>query len=211
MIVYKAIIITLLGIVILNIPPAEIKENENMKDPLLFHLYKIGNLHNCYFTIESAWTDENPKSLEYSEINVSEEKDGLQSNLSYLQQTLPNFTYLINESNNRIIHIVDTRLLKQKNYGLTMVMKNVDFSGLLWQLPDYIGKQGFPVIKETVFGTVEGAGVDFTTVVKVTGDNLQVRDVLSNYIPLDERGRILWIARTKLGNGESSRVFFKMK
>jgi len=195
--------------VILSIPPAETKGNENTKKPLLFHLYKLGNLYNCYFTIESAWTDENPKSIEYSEINVSEEKDGLQSNLDYLQQTLPNFRYLINESNNRIIHIVDTRLLKQENYGLAMVMKNVDFSGYLRQLLDYIGKQGLPVIKETSFGTIEGAGVDFTTVVKVTGSNLQVRDVLSNYIPLDGRGRILWIARTKLGKGESSRVFFK--
>ncbi|MGH9764146.1 MAG: hypothetical protein ACREAC_25205, partial [Blastocatellia bacterium] len=40
---------------------------------------------------------------------------------------------------------------------------------------------------------------DYTTVVKVKATRATVQEVLSNFIPLKDRPRVIWVAQTRLG------------
>jgi len=187
--------------------------DNHLKDqavPLLSLLAKMGEAYNCYFTVEAAWTNGEPANqMESYLIFLPQDKKDLRSTLEYLQQKVPNFTYIANSSNRRIFHIIDARLSKQEGYGLTHVLKSVRFSGLVRDLPDFINKQGATVGKAGMIDTRDASVQDFSTTVKVQGQNLQVRSLLSNYLPLEKRDRIIWIARTKLGKGEISQVQFR--
>lgn len=183
---------------------------ETQAIPLLHLLAKMGKTYNCYFTVESAWTDSDSANLMESYlVSLPQDKKDIRSSLELLQQKVPNFTFIINSSNKRIFHVIDARLLKQEGYGLSRILKSVDFSGPVRELPDFIGKQGIPVGNVGMIDIRDARVQDFSTNLQVKGQNLQVRTLLSNYIPLGERGRIIWIARTKLGKGEISRVQFR--
>ena len=68
-----------------------------------------------------------------------------------------------------------------------------------------IGHQGIPVFHLPI--TFNNETLDYNTVVQIKGDGIRVRDALSDFIPLEgRRSRILWVARTKIGEAEMSYV-----
>ena len=181
---------------------------ESQSVPLSELLMTVGETYDRFFTIEEAWkTGESMNSMEAHLIQTSSERKTIEQELQKLRQTVPNFTYELDKSNPRIVHIIDARLAQTQGYGLESVIKSIDFVGSTSELVATIGKQGISVSPQRALFINEF--LDYTTVIHVKGEGLRVRDALSNFVPLDERkGRILWIARKKLGEGEVTYIYY---
>lgn len=186
------------------------EEPKKQETFLMQYLVELGNKYNCFFTIEEAWRDGDPmnKMESYSFQKLSG-NEGLQLALGKLRRAVSNFTFEIDKRNPRIVHIIDARLIQQKEYGLEKVLSSIDFKGNINDLVTAISRQGVAISPPVLTDAHEGMTRDSGTIVQMKGKELKVRDVLSNSIPLEGRGRILWIARTKLGKGEVSYVQFR--
>jgi|GEM_PF-3082407 len=177
---------------------------------LLQYLTRLGDAYDCFFTVEEAWKEGEAKNkIESETLQMPFKRNGLVPELEQLRQSLPLLIFEIDKENPRIIHIIDSRLMQQKGYGLDSVLKSIDFTGSVNELVTEISKQGVPISTPMLTDTHEIMFRDFTTTVQVRGAGLKVRDALSNFIQLNGRGRILWIARTKLGQGEASEILFR--
>jgi len=178
--------------------------------PLDRLLHELGRKYDTYFTIEETWTDGKSTDLIRSNlVRRLSKAESLVQELEYLKKAVANLTHSLDQANSRIIHIVDSRLLSQKDYALERVIPSIDFNGPAYLLPDAIARQGVPVSSQE-FGFIGQPEVrDYVTVVHVKGEKLKVRDALSGFIPLDRRGNILWAATTKLGPGETSHIAFQ--
>jgi len=92
-------------------------------------------------------------------------------------------------------------------HPLESAIRSIDFTGKVNDLPSEIGKQGIPLSSPLISFKFEQ--IDYGTLVRVKGEDLKVRDALSNFVPLQGRTkRILWIARTKIGQGEVTYVYY---
>jgi hypothetical protein len=132
-------------------PLTEIVQNEPDNLPLQGYLVRLGNNFNCFFTIEEAQTDgKQPGGIEAHFIPISSDKGGLHKELEHLLRTVPNFTYEVNRANPQIIHVKDRRLMQQEEYGLDSILKSIDFTGNVNDLPSVIGKQGLLVLPPPV-------------------------------------------------------------
>lgn len=178
------------------------------KMPLVQFLREVGKTYGYSFTLETAWTENEPLNQEESQIvNAPVTKTNLKQELEKLRQQVPNLTYVVNREDPQIIHIIDQRLFQQKGYGLGNVLKNLVFKGTASDLLSTIRKQGIPISSPTIMLTHE-TYENYSMLVEVRGVNLIVREALSKSIPLKNRGTILWVARTKLGREEDSHIKF---
>ena len=183
-------------------------ETSKQQSALLSQLFvELGKDYDCFFTIEGAWKDKEPmNAMESRWVQRLSRGNNLPQELEHLRKTVPNFTYEIDKANPRIVHIIDARLAQQRGYGLEGVINSIDFTGTVFDLVNAIGAQGIPVSSRGLTFTHEQP--DYRTVVHVNGKALKVRDALSNFISLEGHGRILWIARTKVEEGEVSYIHF---
>jgi hypothetical protein len=181
---------------------------ENNSKPLTALLLKLGLKYNCYFTIEEAAADgESVNSMEAQWVQIRSAHLNLEQELDQLHRTVPNLTYEIDRTNPRIVHLIDSRLARVDKYGLEGVIKTIDFKGTVNDLVSEVAERGFRISPQNFIFTHEQP--DFSTKVEVKGDNLKVREALSNFVLLEGRGsRVLWIARTKLAPGEVTYVFY---
>jgi hypothetical protein len=172
------------------------------------YLVELALKYDCFLTYEEVLEEGGSTNtvLGYS-ILKSSEPNSLEDELEYIRLTVPYFSYEIKEGPPRIIHILDTRLVNRGWYGLESTIKSIDFEGLVNDLIVEIGRRGIPVsFREAHF---IGEHRDRSTVVKVKGEWLKVRDALTDFVPLEGRKeRVLWIARTKLAKGEVSEVYY---
>lgn len=184
------------------------QDSEERPMGLIGILFGLGRDYDCFFTIEDGSKEgEVGNRLESELARRTLPKGGLVRELEQLRQDVPNFSYEFNPADLRIVHIIDSRLKQQKGYALEVTIKSLDFSGTVDKLPDRIGKQGISIVSPTGFFTHEQP--DFSTEVQVKGEGLSVRSALSNFIRLEGRERVLWIARTRLEPGAISYVFYR--
>jgi hypothetical protein len=177
--------------------------------PLAEFVHELGTKYDSYFTIETAWAEgESVDSMEASLVHKLSGAGSLVQELEHLKKTVPNFAYEPGQANSRIIHIIDSRLSRQKDYALDRVIPSIDFSGPAHLLADALAKQGLPISSHmTRFSQLDVE--DYVTVVHIKAKNLRVRDVLSDFIPLDREVKVLWIARTRLGPRETTQIRFQ--
>ena len=216
--VHRSIILAILSILVAGAiisfqrPGAETMaqstDNQAVPLPLLSYLAEMARDYDRFFTIEEAWRSDNPKdSIDNHWLPRPSEKKGLEQELAQLRRVVPNLISEIDKSNPRVVHIMDARLAQQKGYGLESAIRSIDFTGTVNDLPSEIGKQGIPLSPPLISFNFEQT--DYATLVRVKGEELKVRDALSNFVPLQGRKkRILWIARTKLGQGEVTYVYY---
>lgn len=182
---------------------------QNRTISLFGFLDELGRQNDLFFTIEEGWTDGEARNwLDQCTVDKPAQKGGPREGLERLSRTVPYFTYMVNKANPRIIHIVDSRLKQQRDYGLEYTISSIDFVGTAPRLVNEIRLQGIPVSANRNLSTTDPGLYDFSTEVRVKGKQQGVRDALSNFIPLEGRGHVLWISRTKLGRGEMSYVQF---
>lgn len=180
---------------------------EEPSKPLTWILSGLGEDYNCFFTIEEAWQEDEPANkLESEWTHRSGKKGGLVQELDQLRRDVPEFGYELGTVDTRIVHVIDTRLRGQDGYAIERTIASLDFKGLVNALPDAIGKQGIPISLPPWQFTHEQR--DGSTVVVVNAVGLKVRDALSNFVKLDGRDRVLWIARTKLEKGAITYVHY---
>ncbi len=203
------------GSIFLHLPQrvksmTELAQEQSSALPMRHYLADLGKTYDSFFTIEEGWTEDNPADRITSHwLQRPSQAKSLKDELEHIRQIVPNFTYEIDKTNPRLIHILDARLAQQKGYGLARVIKSIDFQGKLSDLPSELKKQGIPV--SSPWATDTRSPGDDLTVVQIKAEGLSVRDALSNFIPLEGRlNRILWIAATKLGQREVSNVHFLM-
>ena len=184
-----------------------------MRLPLTEVLVRIGNDHDCFFTVEDAWKQSGTThvlELESTLISVPSHKQSLREELDELRKTVPNLDYQFDMNNRRLVHIIDASLRQQKGYALSARLKSINFKGTVGDLVNVIKKQGVNVSPEVVSVTSEAAVQDNSTLVTVRGTGLDVREALSGFIPLNKRkSRIIWIARTRLEQGGITYVQFR--
>jgi hypothetical protein len=138
------------------------------------------------------------------------EDRGIKAVLDDLSHSVPNFTWSSDSSNPKIIHITDDRLLRLQGYALDRVIDDIDFSGTVIGLVDAIASKGIPVSAVGPMGTDDLFSMDGVTRVQVKGKGLKVRDALSDFVPLEGRGPILWTAETRVdGSDQTSYIRFR--
>jgi hypothetical protein len=187
---------------------AQIDEPKPSKTSLVQFLREIGKTYGCVFTVEMAWEGNEPMNQEEAQlVNKPMAKTNLKLELERLRQQIPNLTYVVNQGDPQLIHIIDQRLFQQKGYGLGTVLTNLDFKGTASDLLSAIHKQGIHISSPTIVFTHE-TYENYSMLVEVRGVNLVVRDALSKSIPLKNRGAILWVARTELGHEGDSYIKF---
>jgi hypothetical protein len=174
-------------------------------------LEELGREHDRFFTIEAAWKDgEAMNAIESQWLQRSSKRTKLQDELEHLRQNIRNFTYEIDKANPRFVHIMDARLAAQKGYGLERIVDSIDFVGTGGGLVEALIKQGIPLSPITLMSIHEFSFNDSIQVRIQHGERLEVRDVLTRSIPLERHtNRILWVARTRLGQGELSYIYFQ--
>jgi len=185
------------------------RSSETKSTSLYYYLDQLGAAYDHYFTIEASWAEgEVTRWMESYKLKRSPKKENLGLELEELRRLVPHFTYTIDQKNPKIIHIMDVRLTGIQGYGLESVLKSIDFTGTLPNLVNAISQQGISVsVGGSVF-TSDYRPLDFGTEVHVKGEALKVRDALTHFIPLEGRGRVLWVARTKLGQQATSSIQF---
>ena len=174
--------------------------------PVMNYLIELGKEYDYFFTIEEAWKDDDSTdSITNHWLPRAAQKTSLTEELEQVRQAVPNFVYEIDRAHPKIIHVKDGRLAQQQDYALEDVIKTITFNGKLPDLVSEINRQGGRVAAPLI--TFNNETWDYSTVVRVKGEGLKVRDVLSDFIPLEgRRSRILWMARTRLGPKQVSNI-----
>ena len=209
------IIAALSGTLLVFLFPERLRAQDGTPDEpravtLLAALEAIGTRQGVYFTIESAWSDgESSSVVESQMVPLPVAGPTVEAELRTLSNAAPRLTVVASGSNPAIIHVVDSRLHRGRDYAIDINIPKLDFSGTTSELIAEIARLGIPVQNPAMLFTHELLVVDQLTRVRVAATGMQVRDVLSDFVPLAGRGRVLWVARTREGTGQRTVVMYR--
>ncbi|MFP5262581.1 MAG: hypothetical protein ACLGJB_11805 [Blastocatellia bacterium] len=172
------------------------------------YIAELASRYDCFVTLEEAAEEGEVMSRIASyEVGRPARGAGLEQELEWLRRAVPSMDYEVSEGARKVVHIIDTRLMYRDGYGVDAVIGSIDFEGTVNDLVAAIAKQGIPVSSLGLVSTHEQ--LDYSTVVRVKGEGMKVRDALTRFVPLEGRvGRFLWVARTKLAKGEKTYIHY---
>lgn len=108
----------------------EAQDRDSEEIPGGVFLQELGEKNNCYFTLEEIWRDGHVEDLLGSVwVKRGDKNRPLADVLQSMQRKRPNFSFEPDPKNPQIIHIIDLRLGKLRNYSLDQVLDRFDFSG----------------------------------------------------------------------------------
>jgi hypothetical protein len=146
--------------------------------------------YDCYFTIEYNTTLSVENSVRSANI-PNDLSISIKSFVKKLQTALPADRISIDSGNPKIIHIVDAGLSNKTGYPMSKVTSS-KYTGPVALLPDAIGKSlGINLMTPTVYAANMSPS-DPTTQVSTQEVSRPVRDILSDFVPLDHYSRIIW-------------------
>lgn len=174
-------------------------------------LTDLGVKNGVTFTVEEAvLKDGLMGTMRNSAHRRIPEGSALNAALDELSQSVAHFTWHADASNPKIIHIIDEHLLRRRGYALDMVIGELDFAGTVNRLVDAIAAKGVPVSSLGGADVGDAMVTDYKTIVQVKGKGLTVREALTDFVPLDGRGPILWLAQTRIeGPDQTTYVRFR--
>lgn len=178
---------------------------------LLQYLQQLGDLCDCFFTIEESWTQGEPmNSLSSHLVPATLGSGDAQQELKKLTKLVPNLVFEVDAQNPAIIHVIDSRLAQLHSYSMDQTVHGIDFTGKVNDLLVEISRKGIKISPQTGFavGDPLATRMDATTVVQVKQDHATVRALLSDSIPLKSYSRILWTASTERHTGAVTVVNF---
>jgi hypothetical protein len=196
----------------INLQPKEVftlhvKLDPESTDPTVGELVsELGEKSKKFFTLEEGQgANEIVDQMRFYRLPRSAIKNDTFAILDYMSRTVPNFSYQVDKKDARIIHIVDRRLAGQKEYALEKVTQKIEFTAAVQNLLRPIAAEG----KGSVVWTLAPASddllpIDLDKKVTVKIDGLQVREALSEVLPLPDQGGILWRADTEIGMNKIS-------
>jgi hypothetical protein len=173
-------------------------------------LNEIGTTYGYYFTLEEALQDGMiANRIASQRIQRLTRGSDAKQELDELVRLIPDLTYVIDEENPKIVHLIDGKLTQTKGYAVDDRIKEINFSGTVYELVDAITKQGIRISSKGEINLSELPLTDFTTQVVAKGEGISVRSALSDFIPLEGRSnRLLWVAKTKPGREETGYIRF---
>ncbi len=153
--------------------------------PLIF--YQILEPFKGYqFTIEETSKDPVPLLLDAT----------LPKTLVELKALLPGYDIQVDSNNPHLIHIIESSV-RTESYPLTKVLDKFDYSG-----PAYMMLKQLPNMGPVIYGIIDGRVDDIydSTEVKVSVKKASCLDIITQCMPLDHFGPILWIATLQPDN-----------
>jgi hypothetical protein len=184
--------------------PAASTPKGDEKLPFYQYAYREGIKLDCYFTIEEMPL-EYGNWIDMHEVKVGKEPSSIEEMVEDLSSQLEGIHVYQSRENPAVVHLVDARLEKEKDYSLDKRI-SADYSGSIKELVDWLNQfyfEGFHYRQ----GFVIGGGwpppcIDCCTAVRCTVHDKPVRRALTDCVPLSQYCRVLWIAETRQTNGK---------
>jgi hypothetical protein len=121
--------------------------------------------------------------------------------MRFLREQLPAADVRSDESNPVIIRIKSKRLQEIQGHSLERVT-SVQYQGLLEGLPDAIGKAEKCALSTCRVVSSKMLYIDSTTKVDIEARRKPIRTILTDYLPLSDYNRVLWVAYTSMMDGK---------
>lgn len=173
-------------------------------------LREIGDYFGCYFTLETALlSGDISNSLEGHRVTTKRNVGTLSNALDQLRISVPNFAYKFDRFNSKIVYIYDNRLLRKKDYPLESTVGEIRFNGTAIELVQVLAKRGIELTSYGPQSSTELGTENITAALHIRATRVNVRDLITNSLPLKNRGRLLWIARTELIGNQKTFVRFR--
>lgn len=173
-------------------------------------LREIGDDFGCYFTLETALlSGDISNSLEGHRVTINRNVGTLSNALDQLRILVPNFAYKFDRFNSKIVYIYDNRLLRKKDYALESTLGEIRFNGTAIELVQVLAKRGIELTSYGPQSSTELGTENITAALHIRATRVKVRDLITNSLPLKNRGRLLWIARTELIGNQKTFVRFR--
>ncbi|HQU44193.1 MAG TPA: hypothetical protein PK867_15340, partial [Pirellulales bacterium] len=158
-----------------------------------------GGKMGLYFTLEMA--TQTPASVPYAETLIGGKtrfasRDELIAGLS---KQFHWFSFAVDETHPRVIHVIDKRLRGKERYSLER-KADVEFAGTVHELCWKLHKQ-IDNLYPRRGGGLHEVGTDYYTETIVQSRNKTARQILTDAVPLDCYSSVLWRARMQ-GNGD---------
>jgi hypothetical protein len=170
--------------------------------PLYQYLEGMGVLFDCYFTIEQMpLKDDNWITIH--DVKVGNEPSSIDKLVKQLSTQLKGVHVYRSKDNPAIIHFVDERLEKKKEYSLPKRVA-FRFRGTPDQLVDKLCSQFQEFIfsqRQFLVGGWPPLGTDSSTEIHCSTAGASIRRILTDWIPLSQYERILWIADSRQIDG----------
>jgi hypothetical protein len=172
----------------------EVKNSVVLND----YMIKQGEQLHCNFTIETFNSDNFVSSLDDLSIRILDDNEVTNLNLLVfkLRRDIPGCNVYLDTSNSNVIHFVDMKLMRLKDYALNKEI-SVTYSGLLeGGLVQQISQQVPEISPDRSISSVEPY-IDVTTKVNIKANNQSVRRILTDCLSLKNYGSFRWRATTK--------------
>jgi hypothetical protein len=181
------------------------------KYALEYRLNKIGKGRGSFFTVENLRISEATASLPspahgrnrlaHDSKVKAVEADG---RIRALKAEIPSLEFgRTPETAATVVHAIDNQSGMMKS-PLDEVLSNFEFSGTVAELIRALRQRGIRIALEPggIVGDPFLSRHDDLTHTQVKAHNMTVRDILSNFLPLQNYSHVLWVARTATERGE---------
>jgi hypothetical protein len=198
----KFIMLAIFGLTSIGLPSTS-KDWQGTEKPdatVEERLGQLGRKYGVIFTIgEGVFESEHNdiarlRSYRYKPGEATDVSDALDD----MAHSVPDFTWEKDAQNPRIYHIIDASVERIRSYALNQFVDDIDFSGPTYALVQALAAKGVPVSPYGTSVTGELSFIDFRSLGHIRARGLSVRDILTQFLPLDGRGSVLWIARTSM-------------
>jgi len=183
-------------------------DSPSEKVPLESLLLRLAEANKDFFTVEEALVGGVAGHIRDYCVAPPPAARDFSDALHYLAQAVPNFAYEVDSENQNVFHIIDARLTRHEGYALDEVA-DLNFDGTVTELVGALNAKGIPMSAAGAFDSHEFMFVDRSTEVHVRAKGLAVRSILSDFLPLQGRGRMLWHTETAVGSNQISYVRFR--
>jgi len=173
-------------------------------------LASLGKQYDCYFTVEGGWRNhEAINAVARRAVTPPQKASTLAEAIDELAKGAPGLRFEIDKRQNRIVHVIDRRLDGQTGYGLDTVIPTFVFSGQTMELVSELRKSGVPIGNENTFAVGQRITFDASTNANVNARDYTVREILSDFIPLDGYNRVIWTASTRISPRSDSMIHYR--
>jgi len=168
--------------------------------PLKTFLRKAGKICGVYFTVEEGFENKYPDYILEKNISLSSTPTNIESAILCLTNSFKNLTIVVDSANKHIYHIIDSRLLSEKDYAMNQVLDSVKYNDTAHKYVDFLSEKALGLSNQNVhdIGSGEVVAANWVTKVSLEATNISVRDALSDGVNLQGYNRIIWASSASL-------------
>jgi hypothetical protein len=153
---------------------------------------------DCYFTIERFARIRSP--LSHGNTITREDVATIDALVDKLNENLTGVTAVRSRRNPSVVHLIEDDLSDLDQYVMDEKV-TIKYMGTPYGLTDELQREFRGRVGPQLAGVTPAPPIDHVTQIDVDADNLRLRDVLANAVPLKGYNRIIWDAATKERKG----------